>query len=176
MLIIYCTTTYYYVSLNWRCTYVWYVLLNSTCLLTYLLKHELNVLHRPIPFLFCPVTDAESLPEERLVLPVETRRFKQGHSWHTEGCIYCPSSISCLWDSPYYSAAICKCQYKTASAVLRAHSRTHWTTSSIGSRIWEGIIWPCQKFSELYFGVTKEQPCKLAYELAWKNGLWQLSI
>ena len=36
ILILYCTTTYYYVLFNWRCMYVWYVLLNSTYLLTYL--------------------------------------------------------------------------------------------------------------------------------------------
>ena len=36
ILILYCTTTYYYVLFHWRCMYVWYVLLNSTYLLTYL--------------------------------------------------------------------------------------------------------------------------------------------
>jgi len=38
ILILYCTTTYYYVLVHWRCMYVWYVLLNSTYLLTYLLN------------------------------------------------------------------------------------------------------------------------------------------
>jgi len=33
MLILYCTTTYYYILFHWRCMYVWYVLLNSTYLL-----------------------------------------------------------------------------------------------------------------------------------------------
>jgi len=28
-----------------------------------------------------------------------------------------------------------------------------------------------KKLSELFFGITTEQLCKLAYELAWKNGL-----
>jgi len=35
ILILYCTTTYYCVLFHWRCMYVWYVLLNSTYLLTY---------------------------------------------------------------------------------------------------------------------------------------------
>jgi len=34
ILILYCTTTYYYVLFHWRYMYVWYVLLNSTYLLT----------------------------------------------------------------------------------------------------------------------------------------------
>ena len=36
ILTLYCTTTYYYVLFHWRCMHVWYVLLNSTYLLTYL--------------------------------------------------------------------------------------------------------------------------------------------
>ena len=36
ILILYCTTPYYYALFHWRCMYVWYVLLNSTYLLTYL--------------------------------------------------------------------------------------------------------------------------------------------
>jgi len=36
ILILYCTTTYYYVLFHWRCMYVWYVVLNSTNLLTYI--------------------------------------------------------------------------------------------------------------------------------------------
>ena len=38
ILIIYRTTTYYYVLFNWRCMHVWYVLLNST----YLLNQSIN--------------------------------------------------------------------------------------------------------------------------------------
>jgi len=36
ILILYCTATYHYVLINWRCMYVWYVLLNSSYLRTYL--------------------------------------------------------------------------------------------------------------------------------------------
>ena len=28
-----------------------------------------------------------------------------------------------------------------------------------------------KELSNLYFGITKDQLCKLAYELAWKNGI-----
>jgi len=40
ILILYCTATYYYVLFHWRCMYVWYVLLNYTYLLTYLLIYR----------------------------------------------------------------------------------------------------------------------------------------
>jgi len=53
-LILNCTTTYYYVLFNWRCMYVWYVLLNSTFLLIFNLANF--PCQNQILWAFCPVS------------------------------------------------------------------------------------------------------------------------
>jgi len=48
------------------------------------------------------------------------------------------------------------------------HTRRY---SALGAQSEKELSDHAKRLSELFFGITKEQLCKLAYELAWKNGL-----
>jgi hypothetical protein len=60
---------------------------------------------------------------------------------------------------------------ESTSCLLSTSSDTLDDYPALGAEFEKELCDHAKQLSELYFGITKEQLCKLAYELAWKNGL-----